>query len=244
MSHPAFREVAHRPWPLPRDPWIGSQTWHDLAFLHWRIEPSRIAHLVPRALTVEQFDGSAWIAVTPFWMSGVTLRGVPPLPGLSTFPELNVRTYVRHGAKAGIWFFSLDAANRLAVWAARLVYRLNYVHAEMHVKQTASRIDYSSRRDSGHEFLASYGPTGAVAHPAPGTLEHFLTERYCLYAQLGSDKLHSAEIHHVRWPLQPAEVELRRNDMTTVNGIVIDGPPLAHFAKRLDVAIWPLRVVR
>ena len=246
MSHPALNAVAHRPWPLPAEPWVWRQTWNDLAFLHWPIDAARLQPLVPRGLSLEQFDGKAWVAVTPFWMSGVTLRGVPPLPALSTFPELNVRTYVRHGDRPGIWFFSLDAANRLAVIAAQMLFLLNYVHARMKIvhKGNGRGIDYFSKRSSGAVFLASYEPTGAVQHTQPGTLEHFLTERYCLYAQSSDGQLHRAEIHHAPWPLQPARADIRHNDMLEVNRISVEGEPVVHYAARLDVIIWPLRVVR
>lgn len=244
MSHPALREVAHRPWPVPSAPWIGRQTWNDLAFLHWRVDSVRLSPLIPRGLSLEEFDGSAWIAVAPFWMSGVTLRGLPPLPGLSTFPELNVRTYVRHGDRPGIWFFSLDAANRVAVFAARLVYLLNYVYAHMRAEPRDGGIQYSSRRDSGHRFAAYYAPNGPAHQARPGTLEHFLTERYCLYARSGTGHLHRAEIHHVPWPLQAARADIEHNDMLAVNGIDAEGAPMVHFAKRLDVLVWPLHRVR
>lgn len=244
MSHPALREVAHRPWPVPSAPWIGRQTWNDLAFLHWRVDSVRLSPLIPRDLSLEEFDGSAWVAVTPFWMSGVTLRGVPPIPGLSTFPELNVRTYVRHGDRPGVWFFSLDAANRPAVFAARLFYLLNYVYAHMRAEPRGHGIEYSSRRHSGHRFAAYYEPNGPVYRARPGTLEHFLTERYCLYARSGTGRLHRAEIHHVPWPLQPARADIEHNDMLAVNGIDAEGPPMVHFAKRLDVLVWPLHRVR
>ncbi|MGH7714093.1 MAG: YqjF family protein, partial [Gemmatimonadaceae bacterium] len=178
MTHPAFREVDHRPWPLPSEPWVWRQVWHDLAFLHWHVAPDAIRHLVPKELTLDEFDGQAWVAVTPFWMSDVALRGVPSLPGVSSFPEVNVRTYVRHGDRRGVWFFSLDAASHLAVWVAQHLFRLPYVYAHMRVRPLGARILYSSRRPSGPGFLANYEPVGPVRRAVPGSLEHFLTERY------------------------------------------------------------------
>ncbi|MGH7693973.1 MAG: YqjF family protein [Gemmatimonadaceae bacterium] len=225
---------------MPSGPWAWRQVWNDLAFLHWPVSASLVAPLIPRGLTVDEYDGSAWIAVVPFWMSGVTMRGVPPLPGLSSFPELNVRTYVRHGDRPGIWFFSLDAASRLTVFGGRLLFMLPYCYAIMHAEEREGRIQYSSIRSAETRFVASYGPTGPVRKAEPGSLPHFLTERYRLYAA-ERDTLFFADIHHEQWPLQPGEVEIERNDMLAANRLSAAGAPIVHFAKRLDVVIWPLR---
>jgi uncharacterized protein YqjF (DUF2071 family) len=117
--HPVLEAVAHRPWPLPSGPWIMAQTWHDLLFAHWSVRSETLRRLVPSELALDTFDGSCWVAVAPFHMSGIRLRGLPALPGLSRFPELNVRTYVTLGGKPGVYFFSLDAGSLPAVWAAR-----------------------------------------------------------------------------------------------------------------------------
>jgi len=214
--------------------------WNDLAFLHWPVPASLVAPLIPRGLTVDEYDGRAWIAVVPFWMSGVTMRGVPPLPAISTFPELNVRTYVRHGDRPGIWFFSLDAASRLTVFGGRLLFRLPYFFAQMGLEQREGRIHYYSRRRGGARFVATYGPTGPVHKAEPGSLEHFLTERYRLYAA-ERETVSFADIHHVPWSLQLGSIDIERNDMLTANRLSAEGAPLVHFAKRLDVVIWPLQ---
>jgi uncharacterized protein YqjF (DUF2071 family) len=197
---------------------------------------------VPPRLAIDEFRGSAWVGVVPFWMSGVAWRGWPGVPGASTFPELNVRTYVTWADRPGVWFFSLDAASRLAVWAARRLYHLPYEFARMAVQRAGERFEYRSERLSGHGFAASYGATGPVATPAPGSLEHWLTERYCLYARSAGGALSRAEIHHAPWPLQPAEADVRRNDMLRVHGIDAAGPA-AHlrYAARMDVVVWRLR---
>jgi uncharacterized protein len=241
--HPAPRHVAHRPWPLPDAPWRWCQRWHDLAFLHWRVDAAELDPLIPPDLTLDRHDGSAWIAVAPFWMSHVTRRGIPAMPGMSRFPELNVRTYVRLGERAGVWFFSLDAANRLAVWVARRTFHLPYVHARMRVRRSGARVDYVSRRADGDTFAASYAPDGPIRAAVPGSLEHFLVERYCLFVQSPDGRLHTADIHHAPWPLQTAQVSIVRNDMLDATGVAVAGAPLVHFARRLDVVIWPLRAV-
>ena len=198
---------------------------------------------MPPELEIDEFGGSAWFGVVPFWMSGVTPRGWPDLPGLSSFPELNVRTYVSLAGRPGVWFLSLDAANRLAVWVARGLYRLPYVYARMKVVHEGGRIDYRSMRPSGQGFEGSYQPDGPVVYSAPGTLEHFLTERYCLYAA-SRGALRTAEVHHAPWPLQRGIAEIRRNDMLAVHGLDIDAPPSRiHYARRLDVRVWGLSPV-
>jgi uncharacterized protein YqjF (DUF2071 family) len=246
MDHPSFQHTAHRPWPLPSEPWVGRQTWNDLLFLHWPVSAEALRPRVPVELQVQELQGTAWVSVTPFWMSDVSVRNLPAVPGISTFPELNVRTYVNRDDRPGVWFFSLDADNFLAVRAARAVYHLPYMDAQMSVSQKDDGIHYVSQRSSGVKFEAEYEPTGPVAPAAPGTPEHWLTERYCLYARSGSGTLYRAEIHHEPWPLQPARVRIIHSDMLAVHGLEVQGPPVhVQYSRRLEVAIWPpARVVR
>lgn len=179
------------------------------------------------------------MAVTPFWMSGIRFRHLPTLPGGWRFEELNVRTYVAHGDRPGVWFFSLDAGSRLAVLAARWLYGLPYVHARMAHRQEGEAIVYDSVRADGTGFAARYQPSGVAAASRPGSLEYFLTERYCLYALDRSRRLQRADIDHVPWPLQPATAVVGRNDMLGVHGIpAVGSPATAHFARRLEVVVW------
>jgi hypothetical protein len=166
------------------------------------------------------------------------LHGLPPLPALSSFPEVNVRTYVTYEGRPGVWFFSLDADSRGSVAAARLVYRLPYHRASIAVARRGDRIDYASSRE-GASLDLSYRPSGPVARPEPGALEYFLTERYCLYTE-HRGRLYRADIHHTPWPLQAAEAEVREN---TMSPITLEGEPLLHFSERQDVVIWPLKRV-
>src|SRR6266508_3536850 len=124
-------DTAHRPWPLPQRPWIMRMQWHDLLFMHWPVNRDALRRYIPPRLEIDTFDGSAWIGVVPFRMSGVVPRLLPPVPYLSAFPELNVRTYVSAEGKPGVWFFSLDAGNPIAVEAARDVFHLPYYNAQM-----------------------------------------------------------------------------------------------------------------
>ena|ERR1700722_3100680 len=242
--HPLLQSVAHRPWPLPSGPWIMKQTWHDLLFAHWPLSTAVIRPLVPLHLALDIFDGQCWLGVVPFHMSGIRARGLLPLPGLSRFPELNVRTYVTHGGKPGVYFFSLDAANLPAVWAARKFYHLPYFHAAMKSEDRDRTIVYSSRRiKSPAEFRGRFRPTAAVRLRERGSLEHWLTERYCLYTS-HRNAVYRGEIHHQPWPLQDAEAEFETNTVAAAAGIRLPTtPPVLHFARRLEVLIWPLRCV-
>jgi uncharacterized protein YqjF (DUF2071 family) len=236
-------ERAHRPWPLPVGPWIQGQTWLDLLFAHWSLPVEALRPAVPARLPLDTYDGRAWLGITPFEVSGLRVRGTLPVPGLSRFAETNVRTYTTVGGRPGVFFLSLDAASRLAVAGARRTYRLPYFRAAMAVERTADGIVYRSRRDDpAAELSARYRPAGAVFSAQPGTLEHFLTERYCLYTVDERHRVLRAEIHHPPWPLQPAEARFDHNSMTAPYGIELpDEPPLLHFAARQDVVIWPLQ---
>jgi len=239
MPHPALLEVAHRPWPIPPQRWTWRQTWRDLLFAHWRVPAARLRALIPDALELEERDGSAWIGVVPFRMTGVMLRPLPDMPGLSAFPELNVRTYVRHGDRSGVWFFSLDATNPVAVWAARRWFDLPYYRAAIEITEQDSRFHYDARRSGTETGLRlRYRPTGEPYRATEGTLEHWLTERYCLFAANTDGRLSITEVHHAPWPLQPAWAEIEHNTMTAPLDVDLEGPPLLHFARRLDVVVW------
>jgi len=222
-----------------------AQTWNDLLFAHWPVAPEKLGPLVPPELPLDTFDGQCWVAIAPFHMTGVRGRFVPPLPGLSAFPELNVRTYVTLNGKPGVYFFSLDAANKMAVRVARATYRLPYFFSMMSVRQSEGWIDYSSlREDADARLRARYRPIKPVQLRAPGSLEHWLTERYCLYTAFRGS-VYRAEIHHEPWPLQDAEAEIAENTMAEAAGIKLpETAPLLHFAKKLEVLIWPLRKLR
>jgi uncharacterized protein YqjF (DUF2071 family) len=217
-----------------------AQTWVDLLFAHWRVPYEALRPLVPPELELERFDDSCWLGVTPFVLRNLRLRGSLPLPRLSSFPELNVRTYVAAGGKPGIWFFSLDAASAVAVEAARRLYRLPYFRARMSVDSRGGRLRYSSARSERgggpRVFNAAYGGVGDTFTAPPESLESFLAERYCLYAA-DDTRVLRAEIHHPPWPLQRGEAEIELNTMAP-EGVELDGRPLLHFAARQDVLIW------
>jgi uncharacterized protein YqjF (DUF2071 family) len=243
LQRRTIEELGHRPWPPPEGTWLQGQTWCDLLFAHWRVPAEQLRRVVPPTLPLHLYDdGSAWLGITPFVVKGLRVRGTPPLPWLSRFPELNVRTYVDVGGKPGIYFFSLDAARRAAVIAARRSYRLPYFQARMRANKVGARVDYESERiDSSGlpaRFRGSYAPSGPHTDDP---LARWLAERYCAYTLDERDRPLRIEIHHPPWPLQPADGELDAQAMTDQIGIQLDGEPLLHFSARQDTLIWPLR---
>lgn len=236
-----LQDVAHRPWPMPSGPWLMTQTWHDLLFAHWPIDVRQLREKVPSALELDLFDGAAWIGVVPFRMTNVAPRGIPSLPWVSEFPELNVRTYVHVEDRPGVYFFSLDAGNMLAVQTARALLNLPYYPASMTVKSQAGCVEYHSHRNGSPDaaLSATYRPTAAPVQPTPDSLEYFLTERYCLYNVHHNGTPYRLEIHHPSWRLQSAEAEFFRNTMAAAAGITLpDMKPLLHFSRRQDAVAW------
>ena len=225
-------------------PWVMHQRWTNLLFAHWPVAPDALRPLLPSSLTLDTFDGEAWVGVIPFHMSNVRPRGIPPMPWVSSFHELNVRTYVRLGGRAGVWFFSLDASNPLAVRAARAAVHLPYYDARMGMKVApdGSVAYHSERTHRGAPpavFHATYRPESEAHRAAPGTLEYFLVERYELFSTSRRGLLH-VKIAHPPWPLQRASARINRNIMGAAAGIALTGEP-AHlrFAARVDVRTWP-----
>lgn len=205
--------------------------------MHWPVPARELERFVPRPLRVQEFDGTSWVGVVPFRMTGVMRRPLPDLPYISAFPELNVRIYVEHEGRPGVWFLSLDAANPLAVWAARRFFYLPYFHAEMTCTQRGDTVQYRSRREDA-AFAGAYRPTSSVYAAKPGTLEHFLTERYCLYTVHPKGTLLRNEVHHVPWPLQRAEAEITENTVLDRHGVKVSGAPLLHYAHEIHVVVW------
>jgi uncharacterized protein YqjF (DUF2071 family) len=240
----SLAETSHRPWPVPAKPWFQGQTWLNLAFVHWPVEPDAIRQLVPRALELDVYERSAWLGVTPFVLASLRIRGLPPLPPLSTFPELNVRTYVTVGGKPGIFFFSLDAASRLAVTAARRFYRLPYYLARMSARYEGSRFRFGSeridRRGHAASFCAEFEAAGEASPAEPGSLVEFLVERYCLYTVDERGAPLRGEIHHSPWRVRPAVADIAANSMPPPALHLAEEAPLVHLSERQDVVIWKL----
>jgi len=236
--------------------------WLDLLFAHWPVDAAALRPLIPEGLELDTFDGQAWLGIVPFRMDGVRPPWCPPLPWVSAFAELNVRTYVRvpgggdsrGHSKPGVWFFSLDAANPLAVRTARLTFHLPYFDARMRIEERDGWVRYDSRRTHRGAppgvFRARYRPVSEPYLSEPGTLEHWLTERYCLYAADRRGRVYRGDIHHVPWPLQPAEAEIEEDTLTSplgAPGTALERPdvaPLLHFVRRLEVVAWELKATK
>lgn len=247
-DHIEDSQFNHRPWPAPQQPWMMRQVWHDLMFMHWPVPVEQLRPLIPLSLHIDTYEGQAWIGVVPFRMSGIRPRFLPAVPWLSAFPELNVRTYVTAEDKPGVWFFSLEAANPVAVAVARRWYLLPYFHARMSCIQVGTAIHYESHRihhrAPSAAFIGQYHPTSEVFQAKKESLEYWLTERYCLYTADARHTLYRGEIDHPPWPLQMAEATICENTMTLPFGIQLsDTSPLLHFARRQDVRVWPLKQV-
>lgn len=235
--------VSERPGGLP----IMHQNWGKLLFMHWRIDERFLRPLIPDSLAIDTFDGSAWIGIIPFTMWGIRASFLPPIPGTSAFHELNVRTYVHFNGVPGVWFFSLDAANKLAVWGARKFYYLPYFNAEMSLDQSGKAIHYGSKRDDSRGAPATLQTSWTIGAPlppsAPDSLEFFLTARYCLYSA-HNNNLYRSRIQHAPWPLQMATLNSFNSTMIESHGLPAPkGDPLLHYSEEISVDIWRLKKV-
>lgn len=250
------------------------QNWGKLLFIHWPIDAEVLRPLIPASLSIDTFDGHAWIGVVPFTMWGIRASFLPPIPGTSAFHELNVRTYVHYQGVPGVWFFSLDAANSLAVWGARTFYHLPYFNATMSLGLNENAIDYSSVRSNAGtpgtyaQFFAADGEGFSVDFDSvqfqnlpraklevswktgewlpqaePGSIEFFLTERYCLYSH-NRGGLYRSRIRHDPWRLQAAAIDCCESTMIESLGIAQPkGESLLHYSESIAVDIWPLQRV-
>ena len=246
--------TSHSPRPLPSGRWQMTQRWNDLLFVHWPVAASEIASLLPVGLEPDIFQGSAWLGVVPFWLDRLKVRGLPALPGMRSFPDLNVRTYVRdeNTGTPGMYFFSLDATNLLAVALAHTFFHLPYHWAEMSLDQRSEReFAFYSRRRFAPEpviFKARYrglGPTSKLVNARPGSLEYFLMERSSLFTRNRAGQATRANLHHVPGPLEEAEAEIERNDLARSIGIELpETEPVLHYSRRLAVYVWPTELVR
>jgi uncharacterized protein YqjF (DUF2071 family) len=234
----ALRYREHRPYAPPAAPWVHGQSWLNLLFAHWPVRPERLEARLPPGARLETYDGSGWVSLAAFAVGGTRLRGLPPVPVASRFNEINVRTYASVGEASGVLFLSLDATSAAAVLAGRVVYRLPYAPARIALRRRAGGWEVRGRRIAPArpraELHATYGPTGDVAPARPGSLEHWLVERYRLVAPAAGLR---AEIHHRAWPLQPAWADIG-GTMLSSHGIVPDGDPVLHYCERQDVVLW------
>ena len=227
---------------------VMKQRWSRLLFLHWPIPAEEVRPLLPRGLALDTYAGQAWVGLVPFVVTGARPVFLPPLPGVSRFVEVNVRTYVHdRGRDPGVWFFSLDASSRVAVYVARALYHLAYRFAKMRADVRGPRVHFRSRRIAPGPrpgtCAVEYEPRGAAAPARPGTLEHFLLERYVLYAAHGGT-LYRGRVHHAPYPMQEATVEGLAEDLIAAAGLVRPPrDPLVHYASSVDVEVFGLRAL-
>jgi len=231
------------PTRRPARPVVGYQRWRDLLFLHWPLPVEALRPLIPSELTVDTFEGAAYVGLVPFWMVGVRPSWAPERSAFR-FLETNVRTYVhRDGRDPGVHFFSLEAASRGAVMVARAQFGLPYFWASMRMWQDSRRIAYRSRRVlGGHpRTYALFEPGEALGASRPGTLEHFLIERYLLYVRRRG-RLWRGQVYHTPYPVQRANLLAWRDELIAAAGLPqpTSPPPLAHYSPGVDVEIFGL----
>lgn len=230
----------HRPWPPPEKPWVIAQTLNDQLFAHWRAPADPLRTLLPDGLELDLFEGEAWIGVSAFAVTGLRVRGLPPLPFISAFLELNTRMYVTAEGRPGIWFLSLDASSELVVEIARRAYQLPFYRADITAEWKDGWWSFKSKRRETRagSFRARYRKTGEPTELDPRSLAYFLTERYRVYTT-DSGSLRQAEIHHAPWQLQPAEAVIEQNAMPPAGVELLDDEPVLHYSAQRDVLIWP-----
>lgn len=228
----------------PKGQPIMHQNWGKLLFMHWRIDEQLLRPLIPPQLSIDTYHGSAWIAIAPFTMWDIRALPpfLPPVPGLSSAHELNVRTYVHFNNVPGVWFFSLDCNSSAAVLGARMFYHLPYYNADIELTEDeAGSIDYSLTRtdEPPAEFAATWKVGKKLPVSETGSLEFFLTERYCLFSE-HNESIYQARIHHLPWPLQSAELVSLNSKMIESQGLPTrTEDPHLHYCEELSVDIWP-----
>jgi uncharacterized protein YqjF (DUF2071 family) len=236
------RQLLERQHPTGQSP-VMFQQWLHLLFIHWPLSPRIVQRTLPRGLEVDTFAGKAWIGIVPFFMRGVRSAGLPSIPGISNFLELNLRTYVRDfSGRPGIWFYSLDANQPLAVCMARAAFALPYRFAYMRTKISAGEIDYRSRRlGSNRSLLYRYRPLERLGEARFGTLEFFLIERYRLFARRGK-KLLTGRVNHSPYQLQKVQVSHADPELFAEDGFETPAEAPAHaiYSERVDVSIFPV----
>jgi uncharacterized protein YqjF (DUF2071 family) len=238
----ADRIAARQP---PADLAILRQDWRDLLFVHWAVDPEVLRPLLPPRLTLDLFGGRAFVGLTPFRLARVRPRLMPPLPRVSRFGEVNVRTYVHlEGRDPGVWFFSLDASSRLAAAAARFTYRLPYHAARIHMESSGGRYRFHASRRGGGHCDAVWDVAGNERQASPGTLDFFLVERYVLYSE-SAGQLLQARVHHRPYPLRGARLVRLDQDLVRRDGIHLPlrQRPIVHFSPGVDVDVHAPRRV-
>ena len=237
--HPALTQLGHRPWLLPEKPWQWRQAWVELVFIHFEVDAAELRRLLPPGLTLELCQGNAWIGIVPFRMEGVSKCGWPAPSMLCDSPEINVRTDVTDGQKSGVWFLSLFAPHRAAVWVARTFFNLPYYFADVAITEKDRGFHY--RLDDGERaFVADYTP-GRFIPTEAGSFSQWATERYYLYSADRLGGLCRGEVHHAKWSLQEATVDIQVNRIASVSLGAMH--PTVLFSRKVEVVLWSLAKV-
>ena len=240
----AVRQDVHLPFPMPDRPFAISQEWRELTFMHWKVDPERLKPHLPDGLEIDLFNGEAYVGVIPFVMKNVRPRGLPSVPGISTFAEFNVRTYVIKDGQAGVFFLTLDAKSLVTCFYAPRAYGLPYRYAKAKVKYEGESLQWRSRRSSdGAELIGSTSNKGPLQSSDSNTLEHYFFERYCLYTE-HQGCIRRAYVYHQPWSFTEAEVNLESNSLLESYNMGLDAlsPDLIHYSQGLLVKTWPIEV--
>ncbi len=238
-------QTEHRPWPLPKLPWLMAQDEKNLLFIHWPISIERMRSLVPSQMELDLYDGQSWLTMIAFHMVDLHLRDLPPLPWTSTFPEIDLLTYVRLNNQPGVFFLSIDAASNLGGWVARHFFHLPYLSANIEFSRKGDGFHVRSHRPASDvapaaEFTAGYQPVGPTFEVKKGTLEYFLVERFVMFSVSPGGIIFGGHEHHLPWKLQRAEAEIETNTIPRAAGIELPGtPPLLHFSTGTHDITWP-----
>lgn len=230
-------------WPV-RLPWVISQRWGHLLYLHYRVAPDQLRGLLPAPLELDEFEGSAFVSVIPLHMEHVHLRDLFAVPGTANFAEVNVRTYVVHNGVPGVYFLSIDAASRFASFVARSTFHLPYSRASMTFEHSDGSYEMRSTRAGATPvtFEATYRPTGRTVEQPPGSETRFLAERYCMYVIGRSGRLLRGDISHLPWTITTVEASITRNDLLAANGVTpLEEQPIAAYSEGSDARCWPVR---
>jgi uncharacterized protein YqjF (DUF2071 family) len=226
-----------------------TQTWHNLLFAHWPCPPEVLRPIIPEGVELDTFEGQAWVGIIAFRMTGIRLHGCPPMPLFNQFAEINVRTYVTLDNKPGVYFLSLDADNTPALAIARPWFHLAYRHSSIRFEMHDDSVSFESTRTEPGQpaahFVGTYRPVAEAHKSVPGTLENWLTERYCFYSANRHGQLYCAEVHHEQWPLQPAQAHIASNTLALSHGIQLPATqPLLHYAHYVKTLVWSARRLR
>lgn len=241
LQHPSLKELEHRPWEMPKNPWIWRQSWKELSFLHFPVAVEELKKRVPQALEIDSFEGTAWVSLVPFFMEDVMMRNLPSIYPFKKFPELNARTYVKYGGKTGVYFFSLDASSLNFVLGGRIAFNLPYYLAKMKIeKKKQGHYHYQSQRRFANkqQFDVEIQYDDASFSAEKGSFEHWVAERYCLFTA-NQKKVSCVEVHHAPWQLHHASCKIHANDLLKTLGIQpLQQEPICHFSPGVDVIAW------